>query len=48
VLAAMPCPDYDRVTGSIAFDDKGDLKEGAITLYDFKDSEAAVLEAVEM
>lgn len=48
VLAAMPSPDYDRVTGSIAFDDKGDLKEGAITLYDFKDSEAAVLEAVEM
>jgi ABC-type branched-subunit amino acid transport system substrate-binding protein len=48
VLAAMPSPGYDRVTGSIAFDDKGDLKEGAITLYDFKDSEAAVLEAVEM
>jgi len=48
VLAAMPSPGYDRVTGSIAFDDKGDLKEGAITLYDFKDSQAAVLEAVEM
>ena len=48
VLAAMPSPGYDRVTGPIAFDDKGDLKEGAITLYDFKDSEAAVLEAVEM
>ena len=48
VLAAMPSTGYDRVTGPIAFDDKGDLKEGAITLYDFKDSEAAVLEAVEM
>ena len=48
VLAAMPSTGYDRVTGRIAFDDKGDLKEGAITLYDFKDSEAAVLEAVEM
>jgi branched-chain amino acid transport system substrate-binding protein len=48
VLAAVPSTGYDRVTGPIAFDDKGDLKEGAITLYDFKDSEAAVLDAVEM
>jgi branched-chain amino acid transport system substrate-binding protein len=52
VLAAMPSTGCYRVTGGVtsgfAFDDKGDLKEGAITLYDFKDSEAAVLDAVEM
>jgi ABC-type branched-subunit amino acid transport system substrate-binding protein len=48
VLAAMPRAGYNRITGHIAFDDKGDLKEGAITLYDFKDSNRAVLDAVEM
>ncbi|SDG85243.1 hypothetical protein [Paraburkholderia phenazinium] len=48
VLAAMPSAGYHRVTGHIAFDDKGDLKEGAITLYDFRDSKHAVLDAVEM
>ena len=48
VLAAMPSTGYNGVTGHIAFDHKGDLKEGAITLYDFRDSEAAVLDAVEM
>jgi branched-chain amino acid transport system substrate-binding protein len=47
VLAAMPSTGYG-VTGHIAFDHKGDLKEGAITLYDFRDSERAVLDAVEM
>ena len=48
VLAAMPSTGYNGVTGHIAIDHKGDLKEGAITLYDFRDSEAAVLDAVEM
>jgi ABC-type branched-subunit amino acid transport system substrate-binding protein len=47
VLAAMPSAGYG-VTGHIAIDHEGDLKEGAITLYDFRDSEAAVLDAVEM
>ena len=48
VLAAMPSTGYDGVTDHIAIDHEGDLKEGAITLYDFRDSEAAVLDAVEM
>ena len=48
VLAAMPSTDYNGVTGHIAFDDKGDLKEGAITLYDFKDGKKAVLDVVKM
>ncbi|MGF6724029.1 ABC-type branched-subunit amino acid transport system substrate-binding protein [Paraburkholderia sp. GAS41] len=48
VLAAMLSTGYNGVTGHIALDHEGDLKEGAITLYDFRDSEAAVLDAVEM
>ena len=48
VLAAMPSTDYNGVIGHIAFDDKGDLKEGAITLYDFKDGKKAVLDVVRM
>ena len=27
---------YDGVTGKIAFDNKGDIKNGALTLYTFK------------
>ena len=48
VLAAMPSTDYNGLIGHIAFDDKGDLKEGAITLYDFKDGKKAVLDVVKM
>jgi len=48
VLTAMPSTDYTGVIGHIAFDDKGDLKEGAITLYDFKDGKKAVLDVVKM
>jgi branched-chain amino acid transport system substrate-binding protein len=48
VLAAMPSTDYNGVIGHIAFDDKGDLKEGAITLYDFKDGKKDVLDVVKM
>ena len=28
---------FQRVTGTIAFDAKGDIKEGAVTVYQFKD-----------
>lgn len=48
VLAAMPSTDYNGVIGHIAFDDKGDLKESAITLYDFKDGKKSVLDVVKM
>ena len=37
VLAAMPNTDYKGVIGDTRFDDKGDLKHGVISLYDFKD-----------
>jgi branched-chain amino acid transport system substrate-binding protein len=28
---------FDGVTGNVSFDDKGDIKEGAVTMYQFKD-----------
>lgn len=31
------------VTGNVAFDDKGDIKEGAVTLYQFKDGDWAAM-----
>ncbi|QCP48511.1 hypothetical protein FAZ95_04470 [Trinickia violacea] len=49
VLEAKPSDRFrNGSVGAVAFDDKGDLKEGAITVHDFKDSGIAVLEAVGM
>jgi branched-chain amino acid transport system substrate-binding protein len=36
------------LVGNIAFDNKGDMKEGVITLYDFKDKKKTVLEVIKM
>ncbi|MDR5830477.1 branched-chain amino acid ABC transporter substrate-binding protein [Caballeronia sp. LP006] len=46
VLAAIATTDFNGLTGHIAFDDKGDLKAGAITLYEFKDKRKDVLDVV--
>jgi branched-chain amino acid transport system substrate-binding protein len=46
VLAAIASTDFNGLTGHIAFDDKGDLKAGTITLYDFKDKKKNVLDVV--
>ena len=46
VLASMATTDFNGLTGHIAFDDKGDLKAGTITLYDFKDKKKEVLDVV--
>ena len=46
VLAAIASTDFNGLTGHIAFDDKGDLKGGTITLYDFKDGKKNVLDVV--
>ncbi len=35
-LAALKTIDYDGVTGKIAFDEKGDIKNGALTLYTYQ------------
>ncbi|GLS12873.1 MULTISPECIES: branched-chain amino acid ABC transporter substrate-binding protein [Hydrogenophaga] len=45
-LPALKATDYKGVTGQIAFDEKGDIKNGALTLYTYKGgarSELAVI-----
>ena len=48
ILAEMPKTNYKGVIGNIAFDEKGDMKEGTITLYDYKDKKKSVLDVVKM
>jgi len=48
ILAVMPDAKMQGLVGNIAFDDKGDMKEGVITLYDFKDKKKTVLEVIKM
>jgi branched-chain amino acid transport system substrate-binding protein len=48
ILAAMPDTKMQGLVGNIAFDDKGDMKEGVITLYDFKDKKKTVLDVIKM
>jgi len=48
ILAQMPTTNYKGVIGNIAFDEKGDMKEGTITLYDYKDKKKTVLDVVKM
>ena len=43
-LAELPKTAYSGVTGKIEFDDKGDIKNGVITVYDVKDAKLNVLE----
>ena len=33
----MPATNYPGLTGTIAFDEKGDIKNGALTLHSYKD-----------
>jgi branched-chain amino acid transport system substrate-binding protein len=48
ILAAMPDTNMQGLVGNIAFDNKGDMKKGVITLYDFKDKKKTVLDVIEM
>jgi branched-chain amino acid transport system substrate-binding protein len=48
ILVAMPDTKMNGLIGNIAFDNKGDMKEGVITLYDFKDKKKTVLDAINM
>ncbi|WP_028455111.1 branched-chain amino acid ABC transporter substrate-binding protein [Chitinilyticum litopenaei] len=45
-LPEMAKTDYSGLTGKITFDDKGDLKDGAITVYQVKNGKQEVLEVV--
>jgi len=48
ILAAMPATDYNGVIGPIAFDEKGDLKQVSITIYDYQNQKKNVLDIVQM
>ena len=48
VLAQMPSTNYPGLIGNIAFDKKGDMKEGVITIYDFKGGKKSVLDVMKM
>ncbi len=45
-LQALKAIKYKGVTGDIAFDEKGDIKNGALTLYTYKGGERAQLAVV--
>ena len=45
----LPClqkTDYKGVTGHISFDEKGDIKNGALTLYTYKDGKKSLISVV--
>ena len=48
ILVAMPDTKMNGLVGNIAFDNQGDMKEGVITLYDFKDKKKTVLDVIKM
>ncbi|KJK24127.1 branched-chain amino acid ABC transporter substrate-binding protein [Burkholderiaceae bacterium 16] len=48
ILVEMPKTNYKGLIGNIAFDEKGDMKEGTITLYEYKDKKKTVLDVVKM
>jgi branched-chain amino acid transport system substrate-binding protein len=48
ILAAMPDTNYAGIIGPIAFNDKGDMKQVSITIYDYQGGKKNVLDAVQM
>lgn len=48
ILAAMPATNYKGVLGETQFTAQGDLKQGVISLYTFKDGKQTLLEAMKM
>ena len=48
ILGQMPTTNMNGLIGNIAFTDKGDMKEGIITLYNFPDKKKSVLDVVKM
>jgi branched-chain amino acid transport system substrate-binding protein len=48
ILAVMPDTKMNGLVGNIAFDNKGDMKEGVITIYDFKGGKKSVLDIMKM
>jgi branched-chain amino acid transport system substrate-binding protein len=48
ILAVMPQTNFEGLIGNIAFEDNGDLRDGIITIYDYKDKKKSVLEIIKM
>ena len=48
ILAAMPATDFQGVLGETQFDAHGDLKQGAISLYDYVGGKQTLLDVVKM
>jgi branched-chain amino acid transport system substrate-binding protein len=48
ILAEMPTTDYTGVTGETAFDSKGDLRHGVVSLYYYKSGKKTLLDMVKM
>ncbi|VWD05751.1 branched-chain amino acid ABC transporter substrate-binding protein [Burkholderia lata] len=48
ILAAMPATNYAGVIGTTAFDSKGDLKHGVISLYGYRSGKKVFLDEVKM
>jgi len=48
ILSVMPQTNFEGLIGNIAFEDNGDLRDGIITIYDFKDKRKSVLEIIKM
>jgi branched-chain amino acid transport system substrate-binding protein len=48
ILAAIPATSYNGIIGPIAFDDKGDMKQVSITIYNYQDNKKNVLDVVNM
>jgi branched-chain amino acid transport system substrate-binding protein len=46
ITAAMPATNYTGVTGTIAFDEKGDIKNGAISMFNVKEGKLHYLSTV--
>jgi branched-chain amino acid transport system substrate-binding protein len=46
ITAAMPATNYAGVTGTIAFDEKGDIKGGAISMFNVKEGKLNYLSTV--
>ena len=46
ITAAMPATNYPGLTGTVAFDDKGDIKGGAISMFKVKDGKMEYISTV--
>jgi len=46
ITAAMPATNYAGLTGQIAFDEKGDIKGGAISMFKIVDGKMTYVSTV--